>query len=54
MNRLFLKGKRRGRINTILSAAGFNVSKLIRTFFVISKILSLHFVKNLNFSGTTK
>ncbi|EKR47528.1 hypothetical protein LEP1GSC097_0077 [Leptospira interrogans serovar Grippotyphosa str. UI 08368] len=34
MNRLFLKGKRRGRINTILSAAGFNVSKLIRTFFV--------------------
>ncbi len=65
MIRNFLKGKEGDRINAILSAAGFNFSKLIRAFFVISKILflhrfyfqlslvSFHFVKNLNFSGTT-
>ncbi|EMS83140.1 transposase DDE domain protein [Leptospira noguchii str. Cascata] len=66
MVRNFLKGKEGDRINAILSAAGFNFSKLIRAFFVISKILSLHrfyfqfescffsFPQNLNFSGTTK
>ncbi|EKP12034.1 transposase DDE domain protein [Leptospira borgpetersenii serovar Mini str. 201000851] len=33
MIRNFLKGKEGDRINAILSAAGFNFSKLIRTFF---------------------
>ncbi|EMY23920.1 hypothetical protein LEP1GSC115_1678, partial [Leptospira interrogans serovar Australis str. 200703203] len=66
MIRNFLKGKEGDRINAILSAAGFNFSKLIRAFFAISKILFLHrfifnlslvlfiFLKNLNFSGTTR
>ncbi|EMN00657.1 hypothetical protein LEP1GSC021_1795 [Leptospira noguchii str. 1993005606] len=65
MVRNFLKGKEGDRINAILSAAGFNFSKLIRAFFVISKVLFLHrfyfqfescffsFLKDLNFSGTT-
>ncbi|EKS00314.1 transposase DDE domain protein [Leptospira mayottensis 200901122] len=42
MIRNFLKGKEGDRINAILSAAGFNFSKLIRAFFVIWEILSLH------------
>ncbi|EKN86633.1 hypothetical protein LEP1GSC027_0316, partial [Leptospira interrogans str. 2002000624] len=42
MIRNFLKGKEGDRINAILSAAGFNFSKLIRAFFAISKILFLH------------
>ncbi|EMM87596.1 transposase DDE domain protein [Leptospira santarosai str. HAI821] len=33
MIRNFLKGKEGDRINAILSAAGFNFSKLIRAFF---------------------
>ncbi|EMO43257.1 transposase DDE domain protein [Leptospira noguchii serovar Autumnalis str. ZUN142] len=33
MVRNFLKGKEEDRINAILSAAGFNFSKLIRAFF---------------------
>ncbi|EMN02597.1 hypothetical protein LEP1GSC021_0221 [Leptospira noguchii str. 1993005606] len=41
MVRNFLKGKEGDRIDAIF-AAGFNFSKLIRAFFVISKILFLH------------
>ncbi|EKQ90312.1 transposase DDE domain protein [Leptospira borgpetersenii str. UI 09149] len=66
MIRNFLKGKEGDRINAILSAAGFNFSKLIRAFFCYFEnsylfivfifnliLVSFHFVKNLNFSGTT-
>ncbi|EKQ37500.1 hypothetical protein LEP1GSC025_4021 [Leptospira interrogans str. 2002000621] len=66
MIRNFLKGKEGDRINAILSAAGFNFSKLIRVFFLLFRksyffivfifnlsLVSFHFLKNLNFSGTT-
>nr|WP_235595283.1 hypothetical protein [Leptospira noguchii] len=50
MIRNFLKGKEGDRINAILSAAGFNFSKLIRAFFVIFLIVSCLFVFIFNLS----
>ncbi|WP_432211822.1 hypothetical protein [Leptospira noguchii] len=66
MIRNFLKGKEGDRINSILSAAGFYFSKLIRAFFCsfFNRIFPFRFYfqfescffsfpQNLNFSGTT-
>ncbi|TQE62184.1 hypothetical protein FF021_20880 [Leptospira noguchii] len=50
MIRNFLKGKEGDRINSILSAAGFNFSKLIRAFFLLFRksYLFIVFIFNLS------